>query len=217
MTDVNVSVTVGEKLPLTVSPTAVDVQLYSGEGYLSGWSLRDAQADTDLANTGIVVAPGAGVTIATVTGVAAGTYAVNWTVGLQGAAAAGDANNFTLVDTAGTVLGSINPGAAGEYPQPTVDVTLAAGNSVSIKAIGAGTAGVTYSASLTLVPNGVIEMVVELQDGARILGEASASDLSTDTVTLGDPGVSLRNGVLLHVVSGKVTGTVYVTMDQYYG
>lgn len=214
---IDVSVTVGEKLPLTVAPTAVDVPLYSGPGYISGWSLRDAVSDTDLQNSGNAVAPAAGATIATVTGVAAGTYTVNWTVGLQGAAAAADANNFNLVDTAGTVIASVNPGAAGEYPQIAVDLTLAAGNSVSIKAIGAGTAAVTYSADLSILSNGLIETIVELQDGARIIGESAMSDTGIDTRSLGDPGVSLRSGVNVHVVSGKVTGVVYVTMDNYYG
>lgn len=217
MVDLNVDVSVGEKLPLTVASTSTDILLYSGEGYLAGWSLRDASTATDLQNSGNQTAPAAGTTIATLTGIAAGTYTVNWTVGLQGAAAAADANNFQLVDTAGTLIASVNPGAAGEYPQPPVVVTLNAGNSVSIKAIGAGTAAIVYSADLVLEPQGLVQTVVEIQDGARVLGESAPTSTLVDTQSMGDPGVALRNGVNLHIISGRVTGVVYVTIDQYYG
>lgn len=217
MTSLEIGATVGDKWPLTVAPTSTDVLLFSGEGYCAGWSLRDATIDTPESASGSVVAPGAAVVIAQITALAAGTYRLHWTVELQGAAAAADANNFQLVGPAGLILGSVNLGAAGEYAQIDADVTVPQNSAVSVKSIGAGTAGVTYTASVTADPTGLIETIVEIMDGPRILGESTMSDVATDSQNLGDPGVRLSSGVLVHVVAGRVTGVVYVTFDQYFG
>jgi hypothetical protein len=217
MTSLEVSVTVGDKRPITVAPTAVDVTPYSGPGYLAGWSLRDVATDVTVDVSGNVVAPGAAATIATTAALPAGTYTVTWEVGLQGAAAAADSNNFQLVTTAGPVLASVNPGAAGAYPQPSTEVTVLAGQTVSIKSIGAGTAGVTYSAALSLDPTGQIETIVEVQDGNGILGEVSFQLSRTASSDFGEPGILLAGQVTLHVVSGKVTGAIYIVSDQYNG
>lgn len=205
----------GDKRPITVMPTAVDVTPFSGSGYLAGWSLRDMAGDATVDNSGSVVAPGAAATIATTAALPAGTYAVTWSVGLQGAAAAADANNFQLVDTAGQVLVSVNPGAAGDYIQAATEVTVLAGQTVSVKSVGAGTAGVTYSADLSLDPTQAIETIVEIQDGSGILGEVSFQTGRSQTSDLGYPGVLLAGAVTLHIVSGKVTGAVYVVSDQF--
>lgn len=207
--------TVGDKRPLTVAPTAVDVPVYSGEGYLAGWSLRDVSGDAVVDVSGSVVAPGAAATIATTAALPAGTYTVTWAVGLQGAAAAADANNFQLMNGAGQVLVSVNPGAAGDYIQAATEVVVTAGQTVSVKSIGAGTAGVTYSADLSLDPTQEIETIVEIQDGSGILGEISFQNQRSQTNDLGYPGVLLAGQVTLHVVSGKVTGAIYVVSDQY--
>lgn len=103
--------------------------------------------------TGNVTAPAAGTTITSAV-LSQGTWQVNWQVLLQGAAAAGDVNNFglnlgaTLVDT------SENGEAAGALYQqdPVVLDVPAAGATLAIKAIGAGTAGVIYDAGFTAVP-----------------------------------------------------------------
>lgn len=215
MPSLEVSVTVGDKRALTVAPTAVDVTLFSGSGYCSGWSLRDVSADVTVDVSGSVVAPGVAATIVTTAALPAGTYTVTWSVALQGAAAAGDANNFQLVDTAGQVLVSVNAGAAGEYLQVATEVTVAAGQTVSVKSVGAGTAGVTYSATLSLDPTQEIETIVEVQDGSGIIGEVSFQAQRSSTSDLGYPGVLLSGQVTLHVVSGKVTGAVFVVSDQF--
>lgn len=217
MNSLNVDVTVGDKRALTVAPTVVDVDVFSGEGYCAGWSLRDVSADVTVDKSGSVVAPGAAATIATTVALPAGTYMVTWSVGLQGAAAAADANNFQLVTTAGQVAVSVNPGVAGDYLQAATEVTVLAGQTVSIQSIGAGTAGVTYSANLSLDPTQAIETIVEIQDGSGIIGEASFQSNRSVTNDLGFPGVILSGQITLHVVSGKVTGAVYVVSDQYNG
>jgi hypothetical protein len=215
--DVEVSVTVGDKRAITVAPTATDVVVYSGEGYCAGWSLRDVSGDVTVDNSGSVVAPGAAATIATTAALPAGTYQVTWSVGLQGAAAVADSNNFQLVTTAGQVLVSVNPGAAGDYLQAATEVTVTAGQTVSIKSVGAGTAGVTYSADLSLDPTQAIETIVEIQDASAVLGEASFQSNRASNAEWGNPGLLLNSGVTLHIVSGKVTGAVYIVSDQYNG
>src|SRR5260370_30002121 len=119
--------------------------LISGNGYMYGWSFREATGGQAVQNEGAVVAPVALATIVTITGLAAGTYTVNWTTSLQGAAAAADANNFRLIDTAGTVLNRVNPRVAGGYPQVASGINVPQGRAINIVAIGACTAAVTYS------------------------------------------------------------------------
>lgn len=80
-----------------------------------------------------------------------GVYTVTWKTGLDGTTSAADLNNFKL--TFGVVvLNGINNPVVGEYPQESVTITILPGNSntLSVKAIGAATAGSTYSAQVTL-------------------------------------------------------------------
>lgn len=214
MSDVDVSVTVGGVMPLTVPLTTTTQQLMSGGGVLAGWSIREAVSDTLANASGNVIAPAAGAAIVTTPVLAAGTYVVTWTVGLQGAAAAADANNFQLLNGAVAVEVSVNPGAAGEYPQAQAVFTVASGGTVSIKAIGAGTAAVTYSADLNLTPDGVVETIVELTSGADTVGEIGLSDATADTAWFGSGGPVLQNGLTLNVISGACKGSVYVVPNM---
>lgn len=206
---VDIDVRLGGVLPFTITPTSTDVVVLQGGGYLAGWSLRDASGNVALEASGNQVAPAAGTDIAALTGLPAGTYTVEWTVALQGAAAAGDANNFQLYDTAGNVLASVNPGAAGEFIQPNAEVTVAAGNKIAVKNIGVGTAAVTYSVDLVLSPTIEVETVVEFQDGANILGEVAFVTRDSSTEHFGSDGPPCMKNIVLHVVSGTVTGSVY--------
>lgn len=209
MAEIEVNVTVGGVLPLAVALTTTTQAIMPGSGVLAGWSIREAVADT-LANvSGNVVAPGAGAAIVTTPALAAGTYVVTWTVGLQGAAAAADSNNFQLFNGAAAVEVSVNPGAAGEYPQAQAVFTVAAGATVSVKAVGAGTAGVTYSADLNVTPDGVVETIIELVSGADTVGEIGLTDATADTRWFGPDGPILQNGLTLNVISGACKGVVY--------
>lgn len=100
-------------------------------------------------NTGNAAAPAAGATIASLT-LPAGEYAVNWTVELGGTPGAGDLDNFGLFVGANQVAQSVNPGAVGgPWPQLAENVVIPAGGAVlAVKAIGIGTAGSTYQATV---------------------------------------------------------------------
>lgn len=209
--DIEVDITAGETYPLPVVSAIADTDIISGPAYLRSISLRDSLNNVPVQASGQVVAPGAGAAIATTAALVGGTYSVNWTVGLQGAAAAADANNFKLVDSNGVVLVSVNPGAAGEFPQIQTEVTIANGTTVSVQAIGAGTAGVTYSADVSVTPTGEVETVVEVTDGARIIAEMSFRGERAQNVSFGRPGVCIETMLHLHVISGSVTGAFHVS------
>lgn len=209
MVEIELDVASGGTQPLLVAATSTDITLFFGGGILRGWSLRDVAASQANQVSGNATAPAAGATIASLTGLAAGTYTVTWTVGLQGAAAAADANNFQLFDTAGNLIASVNPGAAGEYPQLAVNVTVGAGATIGVKAIGAGTAAIVYSADIAIVAQDANPAVVEIQDIANVLGEISFATFRSNTEWFDADGPQIMGKLLVHVISGTVVGTVY--------
>lgn len=212
--DVEIDITAGGSYPLPVVNAIADVDIITGPAYLRSLSLRDTFTGVPVQASGQAVAPAAGATIATTAALPAGTYSVGWLVGLQGAAAAADSNNFKLVDSNGVVLVSVNPGAAGEYAQLQTEVTIAASTSISVQAVGAGTAGVTYSAEVTATPTGESETIVEVTDGARIISELSFRSDRVQNVNFGRPGVCIETVLHLHVISGAVTGAFHVAFDK---
>lgn len=201
----------GIPIPLT----ATDVTVLTGPGVLYGWSIREASGDTAQTVENSAVAPVAGATIASISGILAGTYNVTWTVELLGAAAAGDQNNFQLTVSGNPNVVSLNNGAAGQYAQINEQVVLAAGSVVSVKAVGAGTAGVTYAVQLSVTPVVQYEAVVEIQDGGQPLAELSMQVNSTNSEAIGAPGLTISNQIKIHVVAGIVTGVVYAVFDKW--
>jgi hypothetical protein len=97
-------------------------------------------------------APGAGTSVATTPSTGPGSVLLSWTVQLQTAAAAGDANNFGLYNGTTLLATSVNAGTVGTYPQAAVAAYLEASAAVAVENIGAGTAGSVYAATLTLTP-----------------------------------------------------------------
>lgn len=203
-------VTVGGTMPLTVPSTTGAITPISGAGRLTGWSLRDVTAAVATDAEANVVAPAAGATVVTLSGLAGGNYTLKWTVGLQGAAAAADADNFQILNGVTVLEGSINPGAAGNYVQPDIVVTVPASGSITVKAIGAGTAGVTYSASVSLIPTGIIDAIGEITSGGDVLGEISLAAGATSTEIFGDDGPMFNAGITLTVTSGALRGSIHV-------
>lgn len=96
--------------------------------------------------------PGSGTSIGPGVSLSAGTYLLSWTVTLQTAAAAGDANNFSLT-AAGLAAASVNAGTLGSYPQSAVTYFTGASTTAVVKVGGsAGSTGSVYAASLTVTP-----------------------------------------------------------------
>jgi len=212
--DIEVEVTGGGSYPLPVVNATTDQLLITGPAYLRSYSLRDVQGNVPVQASGAVVAPAAGATIAATGALPAGTYSVAWAVALQGAAAAADANNFELTHGATVVIVSVNPGVAGDYPQVVAEVTVAQGEVIAVKAVGAGTAGVTYSADLNATPTGEVETIIELQDGSKPVAEISFRSERTQNGDYGRPGICIETVLNLHVVQGAVSGAVHVAYDK---
>src|SRR5215472_613492 len=108
-------------------------------------------------NTGTVAAPGAGAVIAqrTAANVTPGWYFINWNVGESGTLGAGDVNNMSLNQGA-TLLATANIPGAGQFQQATFGpVFLTGSQNITVKAVGAATAGSTYNAQFTLQPTAV--------------------------------------------------------------
>lgn len=133
-----------------------------------------AQGDA-LEAEGRVVAPAAGAAIATVA-LTGGDWQVWWEVQLDGAAAAADENNFGLYSGANLIATSVNPGAAGgpylQNPQ-TAQIAFNGAN-LAVKAIGAGTAGIGYTASLSATPGGNVTSYSYLPDIVQQSGYSCA-------------------------------------------
>lgn len=212
--DVEIEVGGSETYTLPLASLSANQTLITGPAYYRGYSLRDTGAPAPVQASGQVVAPAAGATIAATGNLQAGTYQVGWTIGLQGAAAAADANNFVLTDSVGNVLVSVNPGAAGEFVQQNVEVTIAANTPISVKAVGAGTAAVTYSAELEVSSTGEIETIIELQDGTKQLAEISFRNERTRELNIGRPGILIETALNINVISGSVTGGIWVSFDK---
>lgn len=211
---IEVTISAGAAIPITIQPTSVDVSVLPGNGYLLGWSMRDASADNNFAIEGSVVAPGAGGVIAITSALNAEEYTVNWTVSLSGTPNIGDANNFGLYSGAVLIATSANLGAVGEYPQQSATFTVANGTTVSVKAIGAGTAGAAYTAEADGSAANVVTSAFELQDGARIVGEGSMLPGAATSSNFGSLGIRVVTGLTLHVVSGTVKGTVNMLFEK---
>lgn len=217
MTQIEIDVVAGEIRPVPVLATTADVVVLGAPARLCGWSLRDAAGDVPLTATGQTVAPGAGGSITSALSPGAGLYVAKWTVELEGPAVAADADNFRIQFTGGAAIPSLNPGAAGVFPQVDQEIQIPAGGSASIAAIAAGTAGVTYRATLQLTPSAVPDTVVEVQDGNMPLGEISFGGDVVDTRWFGIAGVHVAQQIKLHVISGVVTGTIYARFDRLTG
>ena len=191
-----------------------DYSPIAGPVVLLGWSVREATDQQTQDNEGSVTSPGAGQTIVTLAGLPAGTYNVGWSVELAGTLAAADSNNFRLTDTGGDQLGSINLAVAGSYPQVSTELTIATGQSISIVAIAAGTVGAVYSAQLSIEPVIIDDVIAEIRDGNQILGCISLGTGQASTLYFGIPGMSVMNGITVHIVTGTLVGVVYCLYDD---
>lgn len=212
--EIDIDINVGEIHAIGVPTTGTDGVLLTGRSRLCGYSFREASGAISVATEGSVLAPAALAQIVAETLLPGITWTVQWTVELIGAAAAGDANNFQLKSSGGLLLRSVNPGAAGVYPQPQVDVPVPTFGTLEVDAVGAGTAGVTYVASITLTPSNDRAAVIELQDGNNPLAEMSLGANKGDSVWFGDHGIKVRDQIKLVVVTGLVTGAVYARYDK---
>lgn len=187
----------------------------SGPARLMGWSVRDAGLENNQENFGSVVAPAAGTVIAQLPAIQQADYTISWQVQLIGAAAAADQDNFGLYAGATLLETSQNAGAAGVYSQTPAAFYDEFGQALAVKAIGAGTAGVTYSAQINIVPIGFAGPIVQLQDGNQELAEVYSPIFGADTRWFGPSGICVMNQIKVTVNVGKLAGAIYVKLERY--
>ena len=142
---------------------------------------------TEASGSGVVAAPASFGIIATIS-LAPGTYSIAWEVGLTaGTPAAADANNFGLFVGGTQQESSVNPSALGEWQQEPITVTVTATTAVTVRAVGAGTAGVSYSAEVVATPIPVTDPTGQLQPFNALTADGN-------TVTLGSGQTVTING-----------------------
>jgi hypothetical protein len=214
MTEIDISVVSGQVRSIAVPATAVDVTILSGASHLCGWSLRDASGDIASDIEGSVITPTAGQAIAVSAAQSAGVYTVNWTVTLAGTLSTQDTNNFGLYAGSTLIATSVSPPGGGVYPQPAVQMTLTQGQTYSVKAIGAGTAASTYSASASAVPEAGAQTAFEIRDTSYPVGEGFAIPNAASTQHFGQAGIKIRGSLVLHIISGSVAGSILVRYAQ---
>lgn len=173
----------------------VPVGSYTGK--INGVQLTGGQAQGVIPGTsdsGSVTSPSDFSVIAVLVFPADGTYTISWSVGLSGTVTSTEKDNFALY-LAGVTLEatSVNPAAAGTYPQAQLEITTTAGTQLFLTNPNAGTSGAVYSGTVT-ASSGV---PLTLQVGPQGLGttwypasitvstSTGALDTSTAMVYLG--------------------------------
>lgn len=198
------------QFPVTVPATAAGapIPLLGASCRLHGWSLIPADT-TAQAAAGDVLAPGAAATIVQIVAVPAGEYTVKWSASITGAVAAAEQDNMALF--VGATLAEVGniPVAAGNYPQPDTVITVPAGGAtIAVKTNGAGTAGVTYGAVMSLVPTAAGECV--LLDGGQVVAVINMAPGASANHHIGGGGIYVGNALRLQVNTGLVSGAVYI-------
>jgi len=199
---------------LPVPQTSADTVVLTGDGYLSGWSFREASGDSASDVSSSVTSPGALATIAATPNLTSGVYDVTWSVELSGTLAAGDGNNMQLMNGAAVVATSENGIVAGVYPQAGARLSVGNNTAISIQSVAAGTVGAVYTGDISVTPDPFIGATVEIRDGTGAIGESGMDIQGSDTQWFGSPGIPIRGGITVHVVRGTVAGCVYATYNK---
>jgi hypothetical protein len=179
---------------------------------LCGWSIADGTLPSDSQASGTVNTPAAGATIASLA-LANGTYAVEWSVELEGTPGVGDIDNFELLINATNLGVSKNLGVVGVYPQPNAQAFVTFGPlTLAVKAVGAATAGAIYSA--TIVVTQINNASGQIFDGGLAVANYAVTPGGVDTRWLDRDGIDVQTQLSVVANLGTVTGILYVYLDS---
>ena len=217
MSELQVEVSLGHIRAIPVSNPASGTVVLAGPGELMGWSFRESGAEVGSSAEGSVVSPAANTPIVSLGTLPVGVYTISWEVQLIGAAAAADQDNFKLLAGLTVLSTSLNAGAAGQYPQTTVQFQLTSAQIVQIQSIGAGTVGVTYAAQLAAAPVTAGQAVLELQDGNSPLAEISAGIAGSLSEWYGPEGIRFYNQIKCVPIAGQMIGAIYARFGRAHG
>jgi hypothetical protein len=122
------------------------------------YAIKTAPANPTLAyatssnSSGVVTSPGAGASIAATSSVSAGVYDVTVTVFITGTTATADINNCRLTaagNSVGRIIAPINgTSGANSNAVTTFRVNMGSNGTFAVIAVGAGTTGAIYAASV---------------------------------------------------------------------
>lgn len=214
MSELEIAIDAGVVQAIDLADIVNGKTLISGPARLMGWSVRDSGPQNATETEGQLVSPGAGATIATLAGIAAADYDIRWQVQLIGAAAAADQNNFALFFGATQLLTSENAGAAGIYPQTQIEQYGGFGANITVRAIGAGTVGVTYVAQLSGVLRSISGPVLQLQDDGHEIAEIGCPIFAVDSKWFGPSGIKVRGSLKTVVNVGQMSGALYLRYER---
>lgn len=217
MSELEIEVSLGRIRAIPAIQPANGAVLLAGPGELLGWSFRESGAETGLSTEASLLSPGAGATIASIANVPVGVYTISWSVQLIGAAAAADQDNFQLLSGATVLMASLNAGAAGQYPQTQLQFAVPSLQTIAVKAIAAGTVGVTYAAQIAVTPVTAGQAVLELRDGNQPLCEISAGIAGSLTQWFGPEGIRFYNQIQAVPITGQMSGAVYARFGRGLG
>lgn len=209
----------GNRFIKLTRPPVIPIGRYTGRA--TGIPLNGGQAQGFIPagfalTSGSIGSPGAFATVVQVTVAVPGTYTVAWTVSLAGTLGAGDANNMVLFKNSTLLATAVCPAVAGSYPQAAQAVTFAAGDTIGIGTVGAGTAGSTYGGQVSTLSGAPLTLTAGPQGLGNIWYPAQVTlstttgplDTSTALVYLGSGGVPTE--LVGSVYSGN--GTVAVAI-----
>lgn len=214
MSELSIDIEIGHVRAIDLASLQASGQVIAGPARLMGWSVRDAGLENNQENYGSAVAPAAGATIASLPAIQQADYDIRWQVQLVGGAAAADQNNFGLYAGAALLMTSENPGAAGTYPQTQVAFYDEFGQGLAVKAIGAGTAGVTYTAQISIIPRDFAGPILQLRDGNSELAEIYSPVFGADTKWFGPSGIRVYNQIRTLVNVGALAGAIYIGYER---
>ena len=187
-------------------------------------AIREPGSESSLVLTPIVATtPTAGQVLATVAVPTQGTYTINWNAILGGTLGAQDRNNIALEVNGVTVAtGNIGINSGTNYPQVPQVVNIPAGATVTLNAIGAGTAASIYSAGGTITPD---SQTLTVGAGVALYTTSDESQQARNLIdsslqvgvsyTPGSRGVFLMPAEGLVAVVQATAGNTYTMSGQF--
>lgn len=201
-------------LPVPLAAASAGTELVGGPVRLCGWSLSDGAASQALTARGSVAAPAAGATIASIS-LGNGLYQVAWNLELAGAAGAADIDNVGLYVGATLVAQSVNLGVAADYPQAIAAISVSGGPlTLTAKAIGAATAGTTYTVNLEIMP--LTQSMAIIKDGGMAVALISIPQNGTATFWSDSIGILCGTNLRVLTTQGNVSGVLWYYLGSDY-
>lgn len=191
-------------------------EVATGHVIFQGFSAENSgSADNSLTAENSVTGPAAGATITSLV-LPAGTWVINWTVGLgSGAVAAADTNNMELTGLAAPLVAIIPAVANTQVPQPQVTLTTT-GVTIAVKAIALATATAIYEAQLVATP--VAAGFLRCYDGRSLptsqISTCFLAELQSETEYLGDSGIECQRGLYVAATASSIAVTVWYLVIQ---